>query len=168
MEDIVRGQMSIDDISTGTNTQQSTTAAQNVSSQEKAHEYKQRLAESVQTQSESTGRNDTAQQSANRPKVASQSSFRRNLPQEQRNNNGSTSNNDNTARSTAPEHHNYNSANDSMQPHNVAAIDNECSVSVTDSCETASATAEPKRRQRKHSVTTHPQSAICRCSHRTI
>ena len=67
-----REQMSIDDISTGTNTQQSTSAAQNAASQEKAHEYKQRLAESVQTQSESTGKNDTSQQSANRPKSASQ------------------------------------------------------------------------------------------------
>ena len=80
--------MSIDDISTGTNTQQSTSAAQNAASQEKAHEYKQHLAESVQTQSESTGRNDTAQQYANRPKSASQNDFHRNFPQEQRNNNG--------------------------------------------------------------------------------
>lgn len=129
MEDIVRGQMSIDDISTGTNTQQSNSASQNASSQDRAHEYKQRLAESVQTQSESTGRNDAAQQSANRPKVASQSSFHRNLPQEQRNNNGR--------------------AEHITQAHIAVTNDNEYSASCTDNCETASSTAEPKRRQRK-------------------
>ena len=129
MEDIVRGQMSIDDINTGTNTQQSNSAAQNASSLERAHEYKQRLAESVQTPSESTGRNDTAPQFTNRPKMASQNDFRKNFPQEQRNNNGK--------------------AEHITQMHSVAAIDNECSVSGTDSCETAPVTAEPKRRQRK-------------------
>ena len=110
-----REQMSIDDISTATNTQQSTSASQNASSQEKAHEYKQRLAESVQTTPESVVRNDTAQQSANRPKSASQSDFRRNLTQE----------------------------------HSAVTNDNEYSASCMDSCETASSTTEPKRRQRK-------------------
>ena len=115
MEDIVRGQMSIDDISTYTNTQQITSESQNASSQDRVHEYKQRLAESVQTTSDSTDRNDAAQQSANRPKVASQSSFRRNIP----------------------------------QPHSAVTNDNECGASGTDNFETASVTAEPKRRQRK-------------------
>ena len=129
MNTTIREQMSIDDISTGTNTQQSTSAAQSVSSQEKAHEYKQRLAESVQTQSESTGRNDTAQQPANRPKSASQSDFHRNFPQEQRNNNGK--------------------AEHITQGHSAVTNDNEYGASVTDNFETASVTAEPKRRQRK-------------------
>ena len=43
MNTTCREQMSIDDINTGTNTQQSTSAAQSASSQEKAHEYKQRF-----------------------------------------------------------------------------------------------------------------------------
>ncbi|MBR6983495.1 MAG: hypothetical protein IKH75_08190 [Ruminococcus sp.] len=82
MEDNIRGQMSIDDIGTTTTTQQSTSAAQNSSLREKAHEYKQRLAENAQTTSDSNDRNDTAPQSANRQRTASQDDFRRNFPQE--------------------------------------------------------------------------------------
>ena len=121
--------MSIDDISTGTNSQQSTSAAQSVSSQEKAHEYKQRLAESVQTTSESTDRNDTAPQSANRPKATSQSDFHRNFQQDQRNNNGK--------------------ADHITQEHSAVTNDNVYGASGTDCCITASSTTEPKRRQRK-------------------
>ena len=149
MNTTFREQMSIDDISTGTNTQQSTSAAQNAASQEKAHEYKQRLAESVQTQSESTGRNDTSHQSANRPKSASQSDFHRNFPQEQRNNNGNTPNADNAARNAAPEQH-YDRTAENRTPENRAVTnDNECSTSGTERCETASVTADTKRRHRK-------------------
>ena len=124
-----REQMSIDDINTGTNTQQSTSAAQNAASQEKAHEYKQCLAESVQTQSGSTDRNDTAPQFTNRPKMASQNDFCKNFPQEQRNNNGK--------------------AEHITQGHSAVTNDNEYGATGIDSCETASVTAEPKRRQRK-------------------
>ncbi len=124
-----REQMSIENIGTGTNTQQSTSAAQNAASQEKAHEYKQHLAESVQTTSDSTDRNDTAHQPANRPKSASQSDFHRNFPQEQRNNNGKV------------EH--------IAQGHSAVTNDNEYGASGTDCCKTASSTTEPKRRQRK-------------------
>ena len=129
MNTTFREQMSIDDISTGTSTQQSTSAAQNAASQEKAHEYKQRIAESVQTPSESTGRNDTAPQFTNRPKMASQNDFRKNFPQEQRNNNGK--------------------AEHITQMHSVAAIDNEYNASGTKSCETAPVTAETNRRHKR-------------------
>ena len=122
-------QMARDDISSSTNTQQNTSPVQNAASQEKAHEYKQRIAESVQTLSESTGRNDTAQQYANRPKTATQSDFHRNYPQEQRNNDGK--------------------AEHITQGHSAVTNDNEYGASGTDNFETASVTAEPKRRQRK-------------------
>ena len=149
MNTTFREQMSIDDINTGTNTQQSTSAAKNAASQEKAHEYKQRLAESVQTTSDSTDRNDTAPQSANRPKAASHSDFHRNSPQEQRNNNGSTNDNDNAARNAAPVHPYDKDAGDSIREHSAVTNDKEYGASVTDCCETAPVTAEPKRRQRK-------------------
>lgn len=129
MNTTFREQMSIDDISTGTSTQQSTSAAQNAASQEKAHEHKQRIAESVQTPSESTGRNDTAPQFTNRPKMASQNDFHRNFPQDQRNNNGK--------------------AEHITQGHSAVTNDNEYGASVTNCCETEPVTTETKRRQRK-------------------
>ena len=119
MNTTIREQMSIDDISTGTSTQQSTSAAQNSSLQERAHEHKQRIAESVQTQSDSTGRNDTAPQS----------DLRRNFPHDQRNNTGKSE--------KIP------------QVHSTVANDSEYSTSETDSCETAPVKAEPKRRGKK-------------------
>ena len=137
MNTTIREQMSIDDISTGTNTQQSTSAAQNTASQEKAHEYKQRIAESVQTQPDSTGRNDPAPQLANKPKSASQSDLRRNFPQDHRNNAGKAEN--------------------IPQEHSTATNDNEYSATGTDSCGTVPATTEPKRRGKKaQTVNTSP------------
>ena len=121
--------MSIDDIGTASTTQQSTSAAQNSSLQERAHEHKQRIAESVQTQPDSTGRNDPAPQLANKPKTASQSDLRRNFPQDHRNNVGKAEN--------------------ITQEHSAVTNDNECSASETDSCETAPAAAAPKRRGKK-------------------
>ena len=129
MEDNIRGQMSIDDIGTTTTTQQSTSASQNSSLQERAHEHKQRIAESVQTQPDSTGRKDPAPQLANRPKATSQSDLHRNFPQDHRNNAGNAGN--------------------ITQEHSAVTNDNECSASETDSCETAPAKAEPKRRGKK-------------------
>ena len=141
--------MSIENIGTGTNTQQSTSSVHNAPSQERAHEYKQRLTESVQTQSDSTGSNDTTPPFTGKPKAASHSDFHRNSPQEQRNNNGSTPNAENAARSAAPEQH-YDRTDENRTPENNAVTnDNECSSSVTDSCETAPVTADTKRRHRK-------------------
>ena len=119
MEDNIRGQMSIDDIGTTTTTQQSTSVAQNSSLQERAHEHKQRIAESVQTQPDITGRNDPAPQS----------DLRKVFPQNQRNNTGNAGN--------------------ITQEHSAVTNDNEHSASETDSCETAPATVEPKRRGKK-------------------
>ena len=79
--------------------------------------------------SDSTGRNDTSQQSANRPKAASLSDFHRDFPQEQRNNNGK--------------------ADHITQGHSAVTNDNEHNASGTDNCETAPAKAEPKRRGKK-------------------
>ena len=129
MEDNIRGQMSIDDIGTTTTTQQSTSAAQNSSLQERAYEHKQRIAESVQTQPDSTGRNDLAPQLANRPKATSQSDLHRNFPQDHRNNAGNAGN--------------------IPQEHSAVTNDNECNTSGTDSCETASATSGTKHKYRK-------------------
>lgn len=141
--------MSIENIGTGTNTQQSTSSVHNAPSQERAHEYKQRLADSVQTQSDSTGRNDTTQSIAAKPKAASHSDFHRNSPQEQRNNNGSIPNAENAARSAAPEKH-YDRTDENITPENRAVTnDNECNTSGTDSCETASATSGTKHKYRK-------------------
>ena len=129
MEDTIRGQMSINDIGTGTNTQQNTSSAQNAPSQERSHEYKQHIAESVQTQSDSTGRNDTAQSFTDKPKSASQNSFRRNYPQDHKNSTGKAGN--------------------ITQEHSAVTNDSEYNTSETDSCETAPVKAEPKRRGKK-------------------
>ena len=59
MEDYIRVQLSIDDIGTGTNSQQNTTSGQNAPSQRETNEYKQHIPENAQTRSDSTGRNDT-------------------------------------------------------------------------------------------------------------
>ena len=149
MEENIRGQMSIDDIETDTNTQQNTTSAQNVPSQEGTYEYKQHKAESVQTQSDSTGRNDTPQSIASRPKAASHSDFRRSFTHEQRNNAENTSNVENAARSAAPEQpHDRNDEN--RTPENTAVTnDNEYNGSLSDICETSPATVGTKHRYRK-------------------
>ena len=152
-------QVARDDISTSANTQQSTSSAQNTPSQERAHEYKQRLAESVQTQSDSTGKNDTTPPFTGKPKAASHSDFHRNSTQEQRNNNGSTPNADNAARSAAPEQHYDRNAENRTSENRAVTNDNECSTSGTERCETAPTTAEPKRRYRKaQPVNTSPIS----------
>jgi excisionase family DNA binding protein len=119
MNTTFKEQMSIDDISRTPTTQQSTSTAQNAPSQERAHEYKQRIAESVQTQYDSAGRNDTTPQSDRR----------RVFPQDHRNNTGNAWN--------------------ITHEHSTATNDNEYSASVTDSCETAPTAAEPKRRGKK-------------------
>ncbi len=119
MNTTFREQMSIDDISKTPNTQQSTSAKQNSSLQERAHEHKQRLTESVQTQYDSTGRNNTA----------SQIDLRSNFPQDHRSNTVQAGN--------------------ITREHSAVTNDNEYSTSGTDSCETASAAAEPKRRGKK-------------------
>ena len=131
--------MSIDDIGTTTTTQQSTSAAQNSSLQERAHEHKQRIAESVQTQPDSTGRNDPAPQFANRPKASSQSDLRRNFPQDNRNNTGKAGN--------------------ITQKHSAVTNDNDHNASEKDSGETAPVKAEPKRRGKK--AQTVNASPIC-------
>ena len=149
MEENIRGQMSIDDIGTDTNTKQNISSAQTTPTQERAYEYKQHIPENAQTRSDSTGRNNMTQPITGKPKAASHSDFHRNSPQEQRNNNGSTPNAENTARNAAPEQH-YDRTDENITPENNAVTnDNECSSSVTDSCETAPVTADTKRRHRK-------------------
>jgi excisionase family DNA binding protein len=139
MEDNIRGQMSIDDIGTDTNTQQNTSSAQNAPSQERAHEYKQHIAESVQTQSDSPCRNDTAQSFTDKPKSSSQNSFRRNYPHDHRNNNGGT----------APEHFHGRLNENRTNEYNTVTNENECDISTSESCETAPATAGTRHRHRK-------------------
>ena len=139
MEENIRGQMSIDDIGTDTNTQQNTTSAQNVPSQEGTYEYKQHKAESVQTQSDNTGKNDTAQSFTDKPKSSSQNSIRRNFPQDQRNNNGSTASESFHGRLNENRTNEYNTVTNA----------NECDISTSESCETAHATAGARHRHRK-------------------
>ena len=149
MEENIRGQMSIDDIGTDTNTQHNISSAQTSPTQERAYEYKQHIPENAQTRSDSTGRNDTTQQFAGMPKAASHSDFRRNFSQEHRNNSGITSNVENAARNAAPEQSNDRTAENKTLEHRAVTNDSEYNGSLSDSCETEPATAGARHRHRK-------------------